>query len=215
MIECKNLHMQYRSGKATKHVLQGVDFSIGPRDRIGLLGRNGAGKSTLIRLIGGVEMPTAGKVVRRMTCSWPLGFTGGFQGSLTGYDNARFISRIYDKPYSKIRDFVEDFTELGTNLKMPVKIYSSGMRARLAFALSLAIEFECYLIDEVIMVGDKNFQDKCKAEFFEKRQDRALLLASHSLEMVEQYCTRAIVLEGGRACLYDDVSKAVSAYKAL
>lgn len=215
MIECRNLHMNYRSGKMTKNVLKGVDFTISPRDRIALLGRNGAGKSTLIRLIGGVEIPTSGKIVRSMTCSWPLGFTGGFQGSLTGYDNARFIARIYDKSYAEIRDFVEDFTELGSNLKMPVKIYSSGMRARLAFALSLAIEFECYLIDEVIMVGDKNFQDKCKAEFFEKRQDRALLLASHSLEMVEQYCTRAILLDRGRAKLYEDVKEAVTAYKAL
>lgn len=215
MIICEDIHKHYRNGRISKQVLKGVDFTINPRDRIGLLGRNGAGKSTLIRLIGGVEMPSRGKIKRRMTCSWPLGFNGGFQGSLTGYDNARFIARIYDRSYAEMRDFIEDFTELGTNLKMPVKIYSSGMRARLAFALSLAIEFECYLIDEVIMVGDKNFQDKCKAEFFEKRTDRALLLASHSLEMVEQYCTRAIVLHEGRATLYDDVKDAVSTYKTL
>ncbi|AOL22027.1 capsular polysaccharide transport system ATP-binding protein [Erythrobacter litoralis] len=215
MIECRDLHMKYQSGHVTKHVLNGVDFVINPSDRIGLLGRNGAGKSTLIRLIGGVEMPVAGKILRRMTCSWPLGFTGGFQGSLTGYDNARFISRIYDKSYDQMRDFVEEFTELGSNLRMPVKIYSSGMRARLAFALSLAIEFECYLIDEVIMVGDKNFQDKCKAEFFEKRTDRALLLASHSLEMVQQYCNRAIVLNEGKALIYEDVQEAISVYQSL
>lgn len=215
MIECRDLHMTYRSGHVTKHVLNGVDFAINPRDRIGLLGRNGAGKSTLIRLIGGVEMPVSGKVVRRMTCSWPLGFTGGFQGSLSGYDNARFIARIYDKPYAEMRDFVEEFTELGSNLRMPVKIYSSGMRARLAFALSLAIEFDCYLIDEVIMVGDKNFQDKCKEAFFEKRTDRALLLASHSLDTVKQYCNRAIVLNEGRAVVYEDVREAVSVYEQL
>lgn len=215
MIDCRDIHMNYRNGSLTKQVLKGVDFTINPRDRIGLLGRNGAGKSTLIRLIGGVEIPTRGKVVRKMTCSWPLGFTGGFQGSLTGYDNARFIARIYDKSYEEMRDFVEEFTELGTNLKMPVKIYSSGMRARLAFALSLAIEFDCYLIDEVIMVGDKNFQDKCKDEFFEKRSDRALLLASHSVDLVQQYCNRAIVLRDGRAQVYDDVDEAVAIYKDL
>lgn len=215
MIECRNLYMDYKNGRVTKHVLKGIDFDIHPRDRIGLLGRNGAGKSTLIRLIGGVEMPTSGKVRRHMTCSWPLGFTGAFQGSLTGLDNARFIARIYDKSYGEIRDFVEEFTELGTNLKMPVKIYSSGMRARLAFALSLAIEFDCYLIDEVIMVGDKNFQDKCKAEFFEKRTDRALLLASHSLDTVKRYCTRAIVLHEGVATLFDDVGEAVEIYQTL
>lgn len=215
MIACHDLHMNYRSGHVTKHVLKGVNFVINPHDRIGLLGRNGAGKSTLIRLIGGVEMPSSGRVVRRMTCSWPLGFTGGFQGSLTGYDNARFIARIYDKSYVEMRDFIEDFTELGSNLRMPVKIYSSGMRARLAFALSLAIEFECYLIDEVIMVGDQNFQDKCRAEFFEKRSDRALLLASHSLEMVKEYCNRAIVLHNGKAIMYEDVGAAVAMYQTL
>ena len=160
-------------------------------------------------------MPTSGKIVRKMTCSWPLGFTGGFQGSLTGYDNARFIARIYDKPYAEMRAFVEDFTELGQNLHMPVKQYSSGMRARLAFALSLAIEFECYLIDEVIMVGDKNFRDKCQWAFFEERKDRALLLASHSLTTVKQYCNRAVVLHDGVATMYEDVAEAISVYEAL
>jgi capsular polysaccharide transport system ATP-binding protein len=215
MIHCRNLHKVYQIGHTTKSVLKGVDFTINPGDRIGLLGRNGAGKSTLIRLIGGVEMPTAGKVIRQMTCSWPLGFTGGFQGSLTGYDNARFIARIYDKPYSEMRDFIEEFTELGSQLRLPVKIYSSGMRARLAFALSLAIDFECYLIDEVIMVGDKNFQDKCKVEFFEKRQDRTLLLASHSLDTVRRYCNRALVLHQGTATMYEDVNEAVKIYEGL
>lgn len=215
MIECCNLRKEYPIGHSVKEVLKGVDFTINSRDRIALLGRNGAGKSTLIRLIGGVEMPTSGKILRNMSCSWPLGFHGGFQGSLTGYDNARFIARIYDKPYGEMREFVEEFTELGIHLRMPVKQYSSGMRARLAFALSLAIEFDCYLIDEVIMVGDKNFQDKCKVEFFEKRKDRALLLASHSLSTVKQYCNRAVLLDRGTATLYEDVSEAISTYETL
>jgi len=215
MIFCKDIYKEYQIGKVTKPVLKGVDFKINPTDRIGLLGRNGAGKSTLIRLIGGVEYPTSGKIVRKMTCSWPLGFSGGFQGSLTGYDNARFIARIYDKPYSEMRAFVEDFTELGINLHMPVKQYSSGMRARLAFALSLAIEFQCYLIDEVIMVGDENFRKKCQKQFFEERKDRALLLASHSLPTVRQYCNRAIVLHKGQAMMYEDVNEAISVYQDL
>jgi len=215
MIQCRDIYKNYRSGHVNKSVLKGVDFTINPCDRIGLLGRNGAGKSTLIRLIGGVEMPTSGKVTRKMSCSWPLGFNGGFQGSLTGYDNARFIARIYDKPYREIRDYVETFTELGNQLRMPVKTYSSGMRARLAFALSLAIEFDCYLIDEVIMVGDQNFQNKCREEFFEKRHDRALVLASHSTEIVAQYCNRAIVLHEGKATIYEDVGEALAIYGAL
>src|SRR4030095_2358913 len=120
------------------------------------------------------------------------GFGGGFQGSLTGYDNARFISRIYGHNYSELRDFVEDFSELGAQLQMPVKTYSSGMRARLAFALSLVIEFDCYLIDEVILVGDQNFHRKCHYELFEKRADRALVLASHSAELIREFCDSAM-----------------------
>lgn len=215
MIICQDIHKRYRSGHAVKTVLRGVNFTMNPLDRIGLLGRNGAGKTTLIKLIGGVEMPTSGKVIRSMKCSWPLGFNGGFQGSLTGYDNARFIARIYNKPYSEMRDFVEEFTELGSQLRMPVKTYSSGMRARLAFALSLAIEFECYLIDEVIMVGDRNFRVKCEAEFFQRRQDRALLLASHSETFIKKYCNRAIVLHEGVATMYEDVDEALGVYAEL
>ena len=215
MIVCQDVHKHYRSGHKVKTVLRGVNFTINPQDRIGLLGVNGAGKTTLIKLIGGVEMPTSGKVIRSMRCSWPLGFNGGFQGSMTGYDNARFIARIYNKPYDEMRDFIEEFTELGRQLRMPVKTYSSGMRARLAFALTLAIEFECYLIDEVIMVGDRNFQQKCQAEFFEKRQDRALLLASHSADFIERYCNRAIILKDGAATVYDDVQEALRIYATL
>jgi capsular polysaccharide transport system ATP-binding protein len=202
-------------GRGRKHVLRGIDVNIKPGERIGFLGRNGAGKTTLIKLIGGVEMPTSGKVRRHMSVSWPLGFGGGFQGSLTGYDNARFISRIYGHDYSELRDFVEDFSELGVQLKMPVKTYSSGMRARLAFALSLAIEFDCYLIDEVIMVGDQNFHKKCHQELFDRRSDRALIFASHSAELVREFCDRALVIEQGYATAYADVNEALDVYAAL
>lgn len=215
MISCINLRKSYRVGHGQKQVLKGIDFTIAPGDRIGLLGRNGAGKSTLIKLIGGVELPTSGKVRHGMTCSWPLGFNGGFQGSLTGYDNARFIARIYGHEYSTMRKFVEDFTELGRQLRMPVKTYSSGMRARLAFALSLAIEFDCYLIDEVIMVGDQNFQDKCRYELFEKRKDRAILMASHSPDSIREFCNRAAVLHDGRMTEFDDIREGLAIYQDL
>ena len=144
-----------------------------------------------------------------------MAFNGGFQGSLTGYDNARFIARIYRRDYDQIRAFVEDFTELGGMLRMPVKTYSSGMRARLAFALSLAIEFDCYLIDEVILVGDQNFQNKCRIELFEKRADRAVLIASHSAEAIKHTCNRAVVLHGGRLRYYDDIDEALAVYAQL
>jgi capsular polysaccharide transport system ATP-binding protein len=215
MIRCDQLTKSYPMGSGRKQVLNGLDLEIRPGEHVGLLGRNGAGKTTLIKLIGGVEMPTSGRVRCQMSVSWPLGFGGGFQGSLTGYDNARFIARIYGHEYREIRDFVEDFTELGVQLKMPVKTYSSGMRARLAFALSLAIEFDCYLIDEIIMVGDANFHHKCHYELFEKRGDRALVLASHSPDLIREFCDRALVLHQGLATAYSDVNEALDVYAAL
>ncbi len=215
MIICKNLHKQYRHGKMVKRVFGGLDLTIERGDRLALLGRNGAGKSTLIKLIGGVELPTSGSISRQMSVSWPLGFAGGFQGSLTGYDNARFIARIYNRDYPDIRAFVEDFSELGAQLRMPVKTYSSGMRARLAFALSLAIEFDCYLIDEIILVGDQNFARKCQHELIERRGDRTMVLASHSTEFVRQFCNRALLIHEGVCTEYTDVDAAVDKYSSL
>lgn len=215
MIECRDICKSYPMGHGRKEVLRDVNLDIARGERLGFLGRNGAGKTTLIKLIGGVELPTTGKVSRHMSVSWPLGFGGGFQGSLTGYDNARFIARIYGRNYSEIREYVEDFTELGRQLQMPVKTYSSGMKARLAFALSLAIEFDCYLIDEIILVGDQNFQRKCHHELFEKRGDRALVLASHSPEVIREYCDRALVLHRGVGTVYTDIEQALEVYSAL
>lgn len=215
MIICENVKKTYPLGHGRKIVLDGIDLVVRPGEHVGFLGRNGAGKTTLIKLIGSVEYPTSGKIKRGMSVSWPLGFGGAFQGSLTGYDNARFIARIYGRHYSEIREFVEDFTELGRQLSMPVKTYSSGMRARLAFALSLAIEFDCYMIDEVIMVGDHNFQRKCHVELFEKRGDRALILASHSTEIIREYCNSALVLSDGKGQVYSDVNQALNIYDAL
>lgn len=215
MIICENLYKSYPAGHGRKEVLKGINLTVNRGERIALLGRNGAGKSTLIKQIGGVEMPDSGRIIRTMTNSWPIGFNGGFQGSLTGYDNAKFIARIYNRDYSQIREFVEDFTELGGSLKMPVKTYSSGMRARLAFALSLAIEFDCYLIDEVILVGDQNFQRKCHAELFERRGDRAMVIASHDMNTVADMCDRGIVLHNGNATAFENIADAVAEYETL
>ncbi|RSU67513.1 ABC transporter ATP-binding protein [Sphingomonas sp. S-NIH.Pt3_0716] len=215
MITCSNIAKSYTHGSERKWVFDDVNLTIKRGERIALLGRNGAGKSTLIKLIGGVELPSSGKIVRQMSVSWPLGFAGGFQGSLTGYDNARFIARIYQRDYADVSRFVEDFTELGRQLKMPVKTYSSGMRARLAFALSLSIEFDCYLIDEIILVGDQSFQRKCQVEMFDKRQDRAMVVASHSPDFMRQFCNKAIIIDNGKAIAYDDVDLAISIYSGL
>lgn len=194
------------------HVLDGVNLTVQPGEQVGILGRNGAGKSTLIRLIGGAEVPSAGVVERGMTVSWPLAFGGAFQGSLTGIDNLRFICRIYGVNPAEKEDFVADFSELGVYLREPVKSYSSGMRARLAFAISMVIEFDCFLIDEIIAVGDSHFHQKCMVELFEKRADRAKIIVSHQPHYIRQFCARASVLSRGKLKHYEDLDEAFDFY---
>ncbi|HDL5853562.1 TPA: ABC transporter ATP-binding protein, partial [Mannheimia haemolytica] len=197
MISIRNVSKRYRTNSGWRTVLKDINFELKKGEKVGILGRNGAGKSTLIRLMSGVEPPTTGTIERQMSISWPLAFSGAFQGSLTGMDNLRFVSRIYDADFDYVKSFTEEFSELGEYLYEPVKSYSSGMKARLAFALSLSIEFDCYLIDEVIAVGDARFAAKCKHELFEKRKDRSLILVSHSPASIKEYCDSAMVLEEG------------------
>ena len=198
MISVEHVSKRYLTRQGWRTVLHDINFKMEKGEKIGILGRNGAGKSTLIRLISGVEPPTTGEIKRTMSISWPLAFSGAFQGSLTGMDNLRFICRIYNVDIDYVKNFTEEFSELGQYLYEPVKRYSSGMKARLAFALSLAVEFDCYLIDEVIAVGDSRFADKCKYELFEKRKDRSIILVSHSHSAMKQYCLKAIVFKSGR-----------------
>jgi len=212
MIEIANVSKHYptRTGEVT--VLSDVCLNILPGERIGILGRNGAGKSTLIRLISGAERPSYGGIRRDMSVSWPLAFGGAFQGSLSGLDNLRFICRIYGVNAEDRIDFVQNFTELGRYFREPVKSYSSGMRARLAFALSMVIEFDCFLIDEIIAVGDARFTEKCNVELFQKRADRAMIIVSHQEGYIRQHCTRAAVLENGTLKVFDDVEEAMALY---
>ncbi|MDP3858104.1 MAG: ATP-binding cassette domain-containing protein [Stagnimonas sp.] len=215
MIRVENLHKVYRSHGGEHVVLRDTSFTVPRGFRLGILGRNGAGKSTLIRLIGKVEQPTRGRVSHEMSVSWPLGFSGSFQGSLTGIDNMRFIARIYRTDFEQLRAFVEEFAELGSFLYQPVKTYSSGMRARLAFALSIAIDFDCYLIDEVMMVGDERFHQRSRGHLFAPDSGRALVVASHDASFIEQVCDGALVISRGRTRYFDDVAEAIKTYKAL
>jgi capsular polysaccharide transport system ATP-binding protein len=210
---CKDYHSETR--RTYHRVLSNVSFVLKPGEKIAVLGSNGAGKSTLIRLVAGVEMPTIGRIERTMSVSWPVGSSGGVGGSMTGNDNIRLICRIYNKPFKLLRDYVDDFAELGKYLAEPVITYSHGMRARLNFALSLAVDFDCYLIDEVIAVGDHRFQRRSHEELFEKRANRSLILASHVPQIIKDYCSRALVLHRGRGKMFDDLDLAFEIYHDL
>lgn len=214
MIHCIGIGKDYPVHKGIRRVLNDVNMAVAPGQKLGILGRNGAGKSTLIKIIGGVEQPTRGRVEATMSVSWPLAFGGAFQGSLSGLDNLRFICRIYHLDYQTTRDFVDDFAELGSQLGEPVKTYSSGMRARLAFALSISIEFQCYLIDEIIMVGDRRFHDRCQQELFSHRSDRALIVVSHDMTFIRDNCDSAGLIRDGTFHLSDSVAAAVAEYEA-
>jgi len=212
VIEIQDVSKSYRTRQGPRFVLSGVNLRIAKGQHLGIVGRNGAGKSTLVRLISGAEQPTSGRVVRRGSVSWPLAFGGAFHRHLTGLDNLRFVCRIYGVPYESAVAFVEDFTELGSYLREPVMHYSAGMSARLAFALSMAIEFDCFLIDEIVAVGDSRFHEKCRIELFEKRKDRTFILVSHDPNVIKSHCDSAVVLEEGRVTPFDSVDDAYRHY---
>jgi ABC-type polysaccharide/polyol phosphate transport system ATPase subunit len=215
VLRVTDLHKTYPTRFGDKQVLKGVDFELRRGERLGILGRNGAGKSTLIRLVSGAEKPTSGKIERTMSVSWPLAFGGAFQVMLTGVDNIRFISRIYNQDFERNLAFVEEFAELGPYLREPVRSYSSGMRARLAFAISMIIEFDCFLIDEIASVGDARFHERCNHELFEKRGDRAMIIISHDAAYVRDNCNRWAILHEGEFVPYDDFEVAYAIFKDL
>ena len=176
MIKIDHVSKSYGTRNGAAQILTDVNLEIYRGQKIGILGRNGSGKSTIIRLISGAEQPTSGRITRDMSVSWPLAFGGAFQSALTGLDNLRFICRIYGTQAEDKIEFVQEFSELGLYLREPVRSYSSGMRARLAFAISMVVEFDCFLIDEIVAVGDARFHRKCHVELFEKRAERAMII---------------------------------------
>ncbi|WP_053572639.1 ABC transporter ATP-binding protein [Caballeronia cordobensis] len=210
MIRVENVTKVHHTRAGKKVVLDGVSFVVNRGDKVGILGHNGAGKSTLLRLITGVEHPTSGRIVRSMSVSWPLGFGTGFQGSLTGADNVRFIARIYGADIKETIAYVQEFAELGDYFYMPIKTYSSGMRARLAFGISLAIRFDCLVVDEVAAVGDQRFKDRCREALEERSAGNALVMVSHSADILRMYCNKGMVLRDGQMSSFDDLGEALA-----
>lgn len=196
MLTLSQVTKSYPLQGRTLSVLKGIDLNVAAGQKVAILGRNGAGKSTLIRLIGGLEKPDSGQIVSKMSISWPLGYAGGMQGSLTGLDNIYFLSRIYGMDPSGVTKYVSDFTELGHFLHEPVKTYSAGMRGRLAFALSMAFDFDCLLIDEGLSAGDSRFTKRCQ-DALNKRKDKAIVMVSHSQASIKDFCDQAYVLDQG------------------
>ena len=216
-ISVQNVSKVFQADNVTIRAVDDISFRVEPGERIGILGGNGAGKSTLIKMLAGVIVPTSGTISTGMSVSWPLALGGGFfEGHLTGYDNVRFIARLYKRSFNEIMDFVASFSELtNKQLQTPVRYYSSGMTMRLAFALSLSVEFECILIDEVIVVGDRRFQQKCIDAVFTSRTDRAVMLAVHSIDIVREYCDRTLLMKAGRGRIFEDMDLAARIYSSL
>jgi capsular polysaccharide transport system ATP-binding protein len=213
MIRLKRVSKSFRRDGVTKHILHDVTFDLPPDRNIAILGRNGAGKSTMMRLIAGTLRPDRGHIQRLRRISWPMGFAGSFHPALTGAQNTRFVGRVYGRDTNALEDYVQRFSDLGAFYHLPVSTYSSGMKARLAFALSMGVDFQVYLVDEVIGVGDTAFRRKC-AQAFRQRMDRArVLMISHNPGTLRQFCDAGLVIEAGRLTFHDNLDTAIESHE--
>ncbi|HCX6867162.1 TPA: ABC transporter ATP-binding protein [Escherichia coli] len=216
MIKIENLTKSYRTPAGRHYVFKNLNIEIPSGKSVAFIGRNGAGKSTLLRMIGGIDRPDSGKIITNKTISWPVGLAGGFQGSLTGRENVKFVARLYAKQEElkeKI-EFVEEFAELGKYFDMPIKTYSSGMRSRLGFGLSMAFKFDYYIVDEVTAVGDARSKEKCAQLFKERHKESSFLMVSHSLNSLKEFCDVAIVFKDDNAVgFYEDVHEGIKSYQ--
>lgn len=216
MIRLDKLTKSFRTPKGRHYLFKDVSLEIPDKTSVGFLGRNGAGKSTILRIIAGSDQPDSGRVISDSSISWPVGLAGGFQGSLTGRENVRFVCRLYsnaDHVDEKI-NFVKEFADIGDYFDMPVKSYSSGMRSRLTFGLSMAFDFDYYIVDEVAAVGDAAFKKRSQAIMDKRREQSGFLVVSHNLNEIKRQCDIGLVIMNGDAKIYHDVNEAIEIYKA-
>lgn len=218
MIKIENLTKSYRTPQGRHYIFKDLNIELPSGKSVALIGRNGAGKSTLLKMIGGIDRPDSGRIITDKTISWPVGLAGGFQGSLTGRENVKFVARLYaakNELKEKVA-YVEAFSELGHYFDMPIKTYSSGMRSRLGFGLSMAFRFDYYLVDEVMAVGDDRFKRKCKEVFGQRHKEASFLMVAHSHSLLKEYCDVALLFDGESNChFYDSIDEALKIYSEL
>ena len=213
MIRLEHLSKHFRRNGRVNRILSDVNFTFPQVPGIAILGRNGAGKSTLLRLISGTMQPDAGRVLSDETISWPMGFGGGFHPALTGIQNTRFVARIHGRCPEALAEFVNGYAALGPAYHQAVETYSTGMRARLAFATSIGIDFDTYLVDEIIGVGDAAFRQKCQRSFREKLRSAKVLMVSHNADTLRSFCQSALLIEAGHVAWYTDIEEGLAAYE--
>ena len=216
MIVLHNVTKYYNVRKTKHYILKDTSFSFPKNKNIGILGKNGAGKSTLLRMLGGLEYPNVGKITSSNSISWPVGMSAGFQGSLTAKQNIQFVCRIYNKnkiETKQIIDFVEEFADIGMFFNMPVKTYSSGMKSRVNFGLSMAFHFDYYLVDEVTAVGDPSFKLKAKNEFNKKKEKSNIIMVSHDIPHLKESVDIGVYMNNGEITIYNDINQAIEIYK--
>ncbi|WP_086224989.1 ABC transporter ATP-binding protein [Campylobacter devanensis] len=219
MIKLDNLTKFYPLSNGDKHfVFREFTFTFPDDCSIGLIGRNGAGKSTLMRLLSGADIPNAGKVITDKKISWPVGLAGGFQHALSARDNVKFVARVYgyrgEALEEKVR-YIEEFAEIGKYFDEPMNTYSSGMRSRIGFGLSMAFDFDYYLIDEAGAVGDAKFKKKSDAIYKEKLSNSKVIMVSHNMSEIKQWCDKIILVNSGMTTVYDDVDEGIEMYKRI
>lgn len=214
-VQLVNVTKSYVTRGQRHTVLRRLSLDIPSGLNVGVIGPNGSGKSTLLKLIAGAELPDSGTVRRRARISWPVGFSGALNPGLTGTANARFCARLYGRDPNEVVRFTREFSALDDFMDWPVKTYSKGMRSRLAFAVSMAIDFECLLIDEVMSVGDADFRAKCVSALNERRARSSLILVTHNLKEVRRLCDRVVILGGGEPIISDDVTETIKFYAAM
>ena len=216
MIVLDHVTKYYPTRFSRHYVLRDISVTLPAGRNIGILGKNGAGKSTLLRLLGGMDTPNRGEVQRHCRVSWPLALSGGFQGSMTGRENTRFLCRIHGLRANRdVEEWVKAFSEIGQHFELPIKGYSSGMRSRFNFAVSMAFDFDIYLTDEITSVGDARFKQKCIEVFNEKRQTASLIMVSHSMDTLRKQCDMGAILHDGQLTLHDDLEAAIACYQTL